>query len=621
MIKLLLFVSVLFFSLQADYILTYQMDDGVSVFKYKDKNHAKMMMPQDEEGSSEVYSIDGNSYIVSRHEGVVSIMDLNKAKGFMDSIGISFDFEDEEAPAPEFIIHKTGKKQKLAGVNCEEWILKDKESNEQTKVLVTKDKNVVKTTQKMFDMLALMGGDTQNFYEVEKGYIIAKAEGIELKSFEMKNLPMSEYALPDTSKNRENFNKNSKSTDRTSHKTTKSTHAISCYDNLCCGKIAGESLVLSKSLPKRKGAENYTLIDSATCAKDSKGNRIEAAIYESAEFSRLYVTLNFNDKNQGSVKNAYSESDYDSSVSNYQDGRIRTYTNSNSYPFASAIFSPQAEEVIDIFLNNRTTLTFTRLEKEKMEYSKSLKLLVESGSIGEVSLFKALEKNLKSRNNSTKIPPKKTTNYFGKCYKEVCCGEKISESKILKPNLLQTIYGYTLIGSGTCKDKTENVLYKRRNHVISMTLAINDSNGAKVKNIKKELDRGHSVGKIKAIEEYSDNTEQYGIMIAEGIMMPMQEHIIEYPLNAKNTLWISQPRVGGMLGYSGSRSLIGAGGINLFHIMEDLGIREATKRDVTPSNQNNTFENQNKNDNEDSLIDGVSNEDLDKAVDLFKSFF
>jgi hypothetical protein len=454
MIKLVFLVLGLLISLRADYILAYQMDDGVTVFKYKDKNHAKMTLPQDEGESSEIYAIDKKSYVVSQHNGVISIMDVNKAKGFMSSMGFSLQIEEQEPPKPEYKIVKTGKKQKVAGVSCEEWILKDKNTNEQTTILVTKDKNVVQATQKMFDMLALMGGSTQNFYELEKGYVIAKAEGMELKSFKTKSLPISEYALPDTSKNRENFNKISQKSDSADNKLKKSKHVISCYDNLCCGKIAGESVVLSKSLPQRKGAENYTLIDSATCAKDATGNRIEAAIYESAEFHRLYVKLNFNDTNQGSVKKAHQESEDDSLISDYQDGAIRTYTKSDSYPFASGTFLPEGEEVFDIFLDDKTTLTFSRLEKDKMDYSKPLKFVVESGSVGEVGLFTGLEKNLKTRNNSTKIPSRKINKYLNKCYKEVCCGKKVSESKILKPNLLQINNEYTLIGSGTCKDKT-----------------------------------------------------------------------------------------------------------------------------------------------------------------------
>lgn len=195
--KLFITVSFLFVALHADSVLKYNMGSEINTFYYSNDNHAKMVPQSDKEGSSEIYAINKKIYIVSYHDGILSIVDLNKTKSFMDSMGISFVQEAEEKHIPEFKIHKTSKKERVAGINGEVWYLSDDDNKEKTKVVVTNKKAVVQAVRKMFAMFEKISPDAAyNYYEIEKGYLLIKADEMELLEFSTKKIPKSTYKLP-----------------------------------------------------------------------------------------------------------------------------------------------------------------------------------------------------------------------------------------------------------------------------------------------------------------------------------------------------------------------------------------------------------------------------------------
>lgn len=191
--KIILLTAFIAAALQGDYLMKYNMSGETNTFLYKDDNHAKVII--NKEGSSKIYSLNKKTYIVSDQDGVLSIIDTQKAKGFIQSMGISVVNEsEEENQMPEFKITKTGKKELVGGIQGDVWILSL--DGKQSEVVVTNNKNVLKMTQKMMDLLTQMGTKGKNFFEIEKGYVVIKGDEFRLEEFASKTVPKSEYALP-----------------------------------------------------------------------------------------------------------------------------------------------------------------------------------------------------------------------------------------------------------------------------------------------------------------------------------------------------------------------------------------------------------------------------------------
>ena len=415
--KIILFIAFTAFTLQADYLMQYNMDGEVNTFLYKDANHAKLITHKDKQGgSSAIYSLNKKVYVVTDEDGMLSIVDTQKAKSFMDSMGINIIMSDEEKQENrKFTIKKTGKKELVAGIKGDVWILGDK--GEQTRVVVTNNKNIVKMTHNMTHLLSKMSGSEQNFYEIKKGYVLIKAEGMKLEKFTKKKVAKSEYMLPKKASSKKRSQRSGWEDEEEVQTQQQAPHfSKSCYENICCGKVAGEAIILSY-LPKTKGTD-YELIDSATCTKDKNGNRVEAAVYETPYGAPMYVTLNFHDKSGGIIKSTKQKyHNYEKYMKEYTSGRIRTYTDSDSYKYYYAVLLPYKQERVDILMGKNRVMTFTRPQNNRSEGHWSLKEVVETGSPNEKHIFNALEEQLDKNGDVTKMKLKPKTLVVRKKYK------------------------------------------------------------------------------------------------------------------------------------------------------------------------------------------------------------
>jgi len=198
--------------LQADYVIKYNMDGDITEFMYKNSSTSKMITHSD--SKTEIYNIKKNSYIVTHEDNDITIVDVNKMRAKAKEMGFDPSAFAAKQEAPKFTIEKTGKKERLGGINGEVWILKGEEDGEkyETKVVVTDDKRVVKTVRAMFNSISTMSGGMVgevNFFELKKGYITIKADGMKLVSFKNKSLPQSTYTLPKVPKKRTSNQKKS----------------------------------------------------------------------------------------------------------------------------------------------------------------------------------------------------------------------------------------------------------------------------------------------------------------------------------------------------------------------------------------------------------------------------
>jgi len=200
-----------------------------------------------------------------------------------------------------------------------------------------------------------------------------------------------------------------------------------------------------------------------------------------------------------------------------------------------------------------------------------------------------------------------------KCYEQVCCGNVSAESKFLAPALKSNFKGYTLLGSGVCDvlglgsllgvNSAEGALYKRGEDYIQVSLNMDDTQGGMLRDAKKNLDAGHSLGLVQGIKNYSDKKKVSGVKVIQGELLPMKQETLEYILDSKTTLTISRIRKNNK-GISLIKVVSSSGGVNLKKLQSSL---KSQKEDKTKSNKS---ENAKPND-----------EDIDKAVNLLKSFF
>jgi hypothetical protein len=397
--------------LQADYIVKYSMDGDTMEFMYKNSTTSKMVTSS-EDGKVEIYHIKKNSYLVTHSEEGVNVVDINAMKAKAKEMGFDPSMYAEKREKPKYTIKKTGKRVKVGGIKGEEWIVKGKENGEsyETKVVVTNNKNVVKTMRSMFRAISDMSSGMasgENPFEMKKGYVVIKADGMKLESFKSKSLSSSVYKLPKVTNTREAFNKRNKRNTppkKVTKKRKRAVDTIACYDNPCCGEIAGESVVLKPAIYKNKGGTGSFLVDSATCKKNALGQRTEVAIIESRENDDvILLTLILNDKNKGVVQRLIDDqSDYGSSNSTIIK-QESVDVNGNKAMYIRSRNTNQ--ERMDIYLTNNATLSMARMYKD--DWRRSFEGWAQKGWIS----YRDLKKNIKNWNPSKPIPPKKASSY------------------------------------------------------------------------------------------------------------------------------------------------------------------------------------------------------------------
>lgn len=208
-----------------------------------------------------------------------------------------------------------------------------------------------------------------------------------------------------------------------------------------------------------------------------------------------------------------------------------------------------------------------------------------------------------------------TLSAMDSCYEKVCCGKTAGEAKVLSLVLADSFDGYELVGSGVCDvlglssmfgDSMEGALYinRKKGDTIQIALNMNDTQGGILRNTKKNLDAGYSVGMIESIEDYSDNGSFGKTKVIEGKLMPMRQQTMELLINSKTTLTITR------ISKTGRESPLNyvvttGGGLDLMALKNELG--EDNKPEEVKASQPTESSNNDAN--------------IDAAVNLLKSFF
>jgi len=355
--------------LQADYISTYQMDGETQTIMYHDATHAKMINSSKDENSA-IYSIDKKVYIVSTENGKTKVVDMDQMRSMM--AGFAGGAQEQEKPKkPDFKITKTGKRETVAGIKGEVWIIEGNDDGEhfKDKIVVSKDKRLLKTTNAMMHLFSDMSGgstdETGSIFEIQKGYATIKADGFILKSFQEKKLPKSEYELPKDAQMQEMPNIAALfGGGAAPSKGAKAQKGLldPCYNEVCCGKTAGKSNVLAPMLKPRSGG--YELVGDGVC--DALGlsslfgvSSVEGALYKKDD-DPIQITLALDDTSGGSVATTKKQLDAGASlivrgIKNHKQGVMGTA----SYEYG--MMMPMKQQTLDIIIDSKTILSVTRI--------------------------------------------------------------------------------------------------------------------------------------------------------------------------------------------------------------------------------------------------------------------
>lgn len=393
---LVFMTSLLFLSVaQADYILKYKMDTDSQTYMYHSGISSKLSMASGHE-KTEIYTIGKKVYLVSYDGANKTIMDMDEMKKMSQAFGaMDSSAENAKQRAPKYKIIKTGKKEKIAGISGEVWIVSGKEDGEKftQEMVVTNDKKVVKVAHSMFNTFANMSNSNegQEMLEPQKGYVILKVDTMVLKSFEELKLPSSTYQLPKDGQEQKmpDFSKLKKKV------------VDSCYDQVCCGQISGPSTVLAPAL--KNSFNSYKLVGSGVCDAMGLGSllnlkSVEGALYKKGSDS-IQITLNLNDTKGGILRSTKKNLDAGystglvSSIKNYSDGKKL-----DAMEIVSGVLMPMNQETLEYIIDEKTSLTITRLRKTGKE--PSLSGVISSGAINLKKIKTSVASNKTSSSNS-----------------------------------------------------------------------------------------------------------------------------------------------------------------------------------------------------------------------------
>jgi hypothetical protein len=209
-----LFLALLFLAgiLHADYVITYKVGEDTMSFYYKNAKTSKMVMTSND-SKVEIYHINNNSYLVN-YDDDINIVDLNEMKTKARQMGFDPSRYAQNQKIPKVKVKKTRKDVWVGGIKGHEWVITVKEDGQKYKnrVVVSNDKRVVRVVRAMFKALSNMNegiSGYDKYYELKKGYVTIKADGMKLKSFKRKNISSREYELPNINSNKRYKNRNS----------------------------------------------------------------------------------------------------------------------------------------------------------------------------------------------------------------------------------------------------------------------------------------------------------------------------------------------------------------------------------------------------------------------------
>jgi len=200
---LLIWIFTLSIVLNADYLLEYQMDNDIQKFMYHNASKSKLVTAEDD--AAVIYKIGKKIYIVTGNGKNRTIIDMDEMRAMANAFGYDpSEYNQDKRFKPT--IKKSSKRVSIAGIKGYEWIIRAKDDDGkiyENKVVVTNDKRVVKSVRAMKSLFAAMSGikmDDNDFFEIEKGYVIIKADGILLHSFKEVHIDAKEYTLPTNAK-------------------------------------------------------------------------------------------------------------------------------------------------------------------------------------------------------------------------------------------------------------------------------------------------------------------------------------------------------------------------------------------------------------------------------------
>ncbi len=385
------------YALQADYIVKYKIGKETQTYMYHSDTQSKLINGSGN-AKSEIYTLGKKIYLVSYEGGEKNIVDMDEIKKISETFGGMGSLEEKQkTKIPKFVIEKTGKRVKVAGINGEVWIVSGENYGEKLKqeMVVSNDKRVVTTVHSMFSTASNMGAAEieDNPIELQKGYVVIKADDMVLESFSEEKISNEEYQLP----------KDAQEQKMPDLSKIKDSAMDGCYDTLCCGQASGASKVLAPAL--KNSFNGYKLVGSAVCdfmglSSLMNSKSVEGALYKKGNDS-IQITLNLDDPKGGILRSTKKNLQSGYSVGMVEDIKSYSESKQNGIKVISGILMPMNQETVEYIINSKTTLSITRLRKTNKE--QALTMVVSSGGVNLNTLQASIGTQ---KTSSTKKPMK-----------------------------------------------------------------------------------------------------------------------------------------------------------------------------------------------------------------------
>lgn len=183
-------------------------DASEQTIRYRNDDRMNFRMNEAGEGRSAFYIIGEKAYSLSESDGEITYFDVEEMRAMFNAMSNMAEemnedsFEKKREEMDLKVIRKKGTT-KVAGIKGELWVIEyiDEGKKHTEEVVVTKDKGV-KTIYRawgvMFSRIFRPKEplELDKAFEIEPGYVVIKAEGMEVTSFSDARLNDSELALP-----------------------------------------------------------------------------------------------------------------------------------------------------------------------------------------------------------------------------------------------------------------------------------------------------------------------------------------------------------------------------------------------------------------------------------------
>ena len=337
----ILFIA-LFVSLNADFTISYQLDNGISQeVKYKDSNNVLFRITQDGEEVEKLIIYNSKKYLTYKENGIEQIFEIS------DKISEPVD-ETLKIKKPKYTIIKKDTNLTIANFKAERWYIKYNDSNKTAELIVSNEPKIVNaiklTSQALRKLLPKDRQQDASIFDIGNGYVILETGNLKFLNYKEDSLPEKLFAVDDdalTPKERKKLNEN----------------IDKCFNEVCCGKKYSDSKELKSFL--NSNIDKWQLKEVVKCDDPSESS-LESAIYSDANRS-IIIEITTDGKQYGKIATLKNQGVKIDSIHS---------ENINGFKISTAYIPNIDASIADINLPSNTISIYCKGKKDLFSFAK-----------------------------------------------------------------------------------------------------------------------------------------------------------------------------------------------------------------------------------------------------------